>query len=62
MYSSQVAAPPRACARTPAATFAERDTLDIAPLTGKSEQSIIDIKEETEKGAGESPPHPRNRH
>lgn len=32
---------------------AERDTLDIAPLMGKSEQSIIQIKDETEKGAGD---------
>lgn len=32
---------------------AERDTLDIAPLMGKSENSIIHIKDETEKGAGD---------
>ena len=32
---------------------AERDTLDIAPLMGKSEQSIIHVKDETEKGAGD---------
>jgi N4-gp56 family major capsid protein len=32
---------------------AERETLDIAPLMGKSENSIVHIKEETEKGAGD---------
>lgn len=32
---------------------AERDTLDIAPLMGKSEQSVIHIKDETEKAAGD---------
>jgi N4-gp56 family major capsid protein len=32
---------------------AERDTLEVAPLMGKSEQSIIHIKDETEKAAGD---------
>lgn len=32
---------------------AERDSLDVAPLMGKSEKSIIHIKDETEKGAGD---------
>ena len=32
---------------------AERETLDIAPLMGKSDNAIIHIKEETEKGAGD---------
>jgi len=32
---------------------AERETLDIAPLMGKSDKAIIHIKEETEKGAGD---------
>jgi N4-gp56 family major capsid protein len=34
-------------------TIAERDTLDIAPLMGKSENSIVHVKDETEKGAGD---------
>ena len=32
---------------------AERDSLDIAPLQGKSQDAIIQIKDETEKGAGD---------
>lgn len=32
---------------------AERDSLDIAPLMGKKDSSIIHIKDETEKGAGD---------
>lgn len=32
---------------------AERATLDIAPLMGTSENSIIHVKEETQKGAGD---------